>query len=166
MDNNSDALGQDLEGTVAPQTTNEPAPLVFDPTATIIIRDPEIFGDAIQLDANEVSNEYRASKNRFNEVVVQREQIRKLDAYLETAVAETADSEMLEMLKEIAEIFDITLTRTYSVTVTATHTFNVEVEIGGDEPDESDFTPEISSWLFNDLENLDSEITDFEANEE
>jgi hypothetical protein len=139
---------------------------VFDPTATVVIRDPQVFGDFIEVNANDVSSEYRSAKYRTDEVLTQREQIRKLDSYLESAVAETSDSETLEMLKEIAEIFNITLTRTYSVTVTATHTFTVEVEIGGDEPEESDFTPEISSWLFNDLENLDSEITDFSADEE
>ena len=166
MDNNSDALGQDLEGTVAPQTTNEPVELVYDPLATVVIHDPEIFGNTIVVNASEVSAELRTAKYRGEEIITKRSQIRALESYLESAVAETTDSETLEMLKEIAEIFNITLTRTYSVTVTATHTFNVEVELGGDEPEESDFTPEISSWLFNDLEDLDSEITDFEANEE
>ena len=166
MDNTIEPLGQGLEGTVAPQTTNEPAPLVYDPTATVVIRDREIFGDFIEVDAYTVTNEFSLSKNRLNELVVKREQIRNLESYLESAVAETTDSETLDLLKEIAEIFDIELTRTYSVTVTATHTFSVEVELGGDEPDESDFTPEISSYLFSDLNNLDSEITDFSVDED
>jgi len=165
MDNNSESLGTDPEVQVAPQTTNEPAPLVYDPTATIVIRDREIFGDFIEVDAYTVTNEFSLSKNRLNELVVKRQQIRNLDSYLQSAMADTTDDDVIETLKEIAEIFDIELKRTVTVTATVQHTFEIELEFGADLPDKYDFDFSVESSEY-ELENENADITDFEVDED
>jgi hypothetical protein len=165
MDNNSESLGTDPEVQVAPQTTNEPAPLVFDPTATLVIRDIELVGDFVETDAVTVYNEFRTSKNRLNELVVKRQQIRNLESYLESAVADTSDDERIEMLKEIAEIFDIELKRTVTVTATVQHTFEIELEFGADLPDKYDFDFSVESSEY-ELENENADITNFSVDED
>jgi hypothetical protein len=163
MDNNPDVLGQDLEVQVAPEPTNEPAPLVYDPEAKFVTRHP-FTGELTERDAYSVSRAFTNVESLAETRDLLQSRIIRVEALLKETLAEVSDSEWIDFIKEIAEALNISLTRTVSVTATVEHTFEVEVKLGEDDPTEYDFTFSVTSYDW-DIECERESVSDFEVDE-
>ena len=168
MDNNiHSAQGQDPEVTVAPEPTNEPAPLAYDPQATIVYNASESYYGGVvptEMNAHDISGAIRSGNARSQQVIHLNAQIAKVEELLKETVKEVSDSEWIDFIKEIAEALNISLTRTVSVTATVEHTFEVEIGLGDDDPTEYDFTFSVTSYDW-DIECERESVTDFEVEE-
>jgi len=166
MDNNTPEVQVPaLEGTVAPQTTNEPAPLVYDSEAKFVTRHPYT-GELTERDAYSISRSFLNVESLAESRDLLQSRIIRVEALLKETLAEVSDEEWVEFIAEIAKALNISLTRTLKVTATVEHTFEVEVELGDEEPSQYDFDFSVdTSWTTYSIDNSDCEVTDFEVEE-
>ena len=152
-----------MENNETPETT-EATPVVvapvYDATAKIIIQDRSEFPyKEVETDAYNISADLANLKSLRKSNV---EWYAKKDKVRDYLIENYEDIE--EHAVEIAEILEIELTRTYDIIVTVSHSFSVEVGVGEDEPDESDFSFEVSSYR-HDVGWADTNVDDFSADE-
>lgn len=128
--------------TTTPETT-EVAPLVYDPHAIINISDWSSYpAKVVAKTASDLSSDQRSLGGYRKSYAILDGQKDKLRDYLFAWVEE--DGTVDERVTDIAEIFDIELTRTVTITARVDFEFTVELEIG-EEVDTDWFNFEVSS---------------------
>lgn len=140
-------------------------PLVFSPDAKIVIANRECelndgnYDKPIQMNAEDISNKLRTGY-LYNKNYEQRtKQISSVISAVKEAAGETDSEELIEFLHDLANILNITLTKTYKVSLTFSVDAEIELPLGSDESDvdADDFT------VMLEYNNYDGELTDWDT---
>lgn len=132
-----------------------PEVLAYDPYAQIVVNVAEQAYNSVEAEifnAGALTTLYRNEKLQTKALQKLRGQVNRLEAYLLENL-----EELDEHAKEIASIFEISLTQTKEVTVTVD--FNLTIELDNND-DLDDFIQNLTFNVESGYGNFDSEVTD------
>jgi len=149
------------------QDSQVTTPLVFDPSATIVIADRAMefndtnYGKSVEMTAEDISNKLRSGYLHNRNYEARTKQISSAISAIRDTAAETDNEELIEFLQELADILNITLTKSYRVALSFSAYAEVELPLGtdSDEITYDDFEIELSS------SNSDVELRDWELSD-
>jgi hypothetical protein len=142
-----------------------PTDISFVPDAKIVLANRAMetnatdFGKAYLASAEEISNSLRSGYLNGIYHDKAKNQIASVISAVKETAAETDSEELIEFLETLAKILNITLTKTYKVSITFSVDAEIELPLGSDESDvdADDFS------LYLEYNNYDCDLSDWEV---